>query len=181
MLRVGQNHIYMVYIYGVYLYGVFGREITRYTVIYGAYVRFWTTQCMLLCCPHPKLRKLISGVRISCTHCPPTLHTLPTYVAHTALLHCTHCPPTLHALPSYTARTALLHCTHCPPTLHTLPSYTAHTALLHCTHCPPTLHTLASYTAHTGLLRCTHCPPTLLAERKRYRVGHNWDFAANLL
>jgi len=25
------------------IYGVFGREITKYTVIYGAYVRFWST------------------------------------------------------------------------------------------------------------------------------------------
>jgi hypothetical protein len=23
------------------LYGIFGREITKYTVIYGVYVRFW--------------------------------------------------------------------------------------------------------------------------------------------
>ena len=25
------------------IYGVFGREITKYTVIYGAYIRFWPT------------------------------------------------------------------------------------------------------------------------------------------
>jgi len=26
------------------MYGVFGREITKYTAIYGAYIRFWPTQ-----------------------------------------------------------------------------------------------------------------------------------------
>jgi len=25
------------------IYGVFGRETTKYTVIYGAYIRFWPT------------------------------------------------------------------------------------------------------------------------------------------
>jgi len=42
--RVGQNHIYPVYIYGN-----FGRKITIYMVIYGAYVRFWPTlyKCLL--------------------------------------------------------------------------------------------------------------------------------------
>jgi hypothetical protein len=25
------------------IYGVFGREITKYTVIYGVYIRFWPT------------------------------------------------------------------------------------------------------------------------------------------
>ena len=28
------------------VYGVFGREITKYTVKYGAYIRFWPTLCM---------------------------------------------------------------------------------------------------------------------------------------
>ena len=31
------------YIYGVGIYGNFGREITKYTVIYGVYIRFWPT------------------------------------------------------------------------------------------------------------------------------------------
>jgi len=31
------------YIYGVYTVYLFGREITKYTVIYGAYIRFWPT------------------------------------------------------------------------------------------------------------------------------------------
>ena len=38
MHRVGQNHIYIRCIYGL-----FGRGIIKYTVIYGAYIRFWTT------------------------------------------------------------------------------------------------------------------------------------------
>ena len=35
--RVGQNHLYTVYIQ------YFGREIIKYTVIYGVYIRFWPT------------------------------------------------------------------------------------------------------------------------------------------
>jgi hypothetical protein len=38
IFRVGQNHIYMRCIYVF-----FGREITKYTVIYGVYLRFWPT------------------------------------------------------------------------------------------------------------------------------------------
>jgi len=30
-----------IYIRGIY--GIFGREITKYTVIYGVYIRFWPT------------------------------------------------------------------------------------------------------------------------------------------
>ena len=30
------------------MYGSFGREITKYTVIYGVYVRFWPTLCMYI-------------------------------------------------------------------------------------------------------------------------------------
>jgi len=29
------------------IYGIFGREITKYTVIYGVYVRFWPTLKMM--------------------------------------------------------------------------------------------------------------------------------------
>jgi hypothetical protein len=46
MRMVGQNCICMVFlamvspnIYGIYV--IFGREITKHTVIYGAYIRFW--------------------------------------------------------------------------------------------------------------------------------------------
>jgi hypothetical protein len=28
------------------MYGILGREIIKYTVIYGAYIRFWPTLCM---------------------------------------------------------------------------------------------------------------------------------------
>jgi len=38
MFRIGQNHIYIRFIYGI-----FGRESTKYTVIYGVYIRFWPT------------------------------------------------------------------------------------------------------------------------------------------
>jgi hypothetical protein len=40
MCRVGQNHIYTVYI------RYFGRKITKFTVIYGVYIRFWPTLYM---------------------------------------------------------------------------------------------------------------------------------------
>jgi len=36
IVRVGQSHIYIRCIYNI-----FGREVTKYTVIYGAYTRFW--------------------------------------------------------------------------------------------------------------------------------------------
>jgi hypothetical protein len=44
--RVGQNHIYIRC-----RYGIFGREITKYAVIYGVYIRFWPTLVIRL--PHP--------------------------------------------------------------------------------------------------------------------------------
>ena len=38
IIRVGQNHRYIRCIYGI-----FGREVTKYTVTYGVYIRFWPT------------------------------------------------------------------------------------------------------------------------------------------
>jgi hypothetical protein len=38
MFRLGQNHIYTRCIYGNS-----GREITKHTVTYGVYIRFWPT------------------------------------------------------------------------------------------------------------------------------------------
>ena len=35
----------------LYLYGIFGREITKYTVIYDVYIRFWPT--LLICILDP--------------------------------------------------------------------------------------------------------------------------------
>ena len=37
-IRVGQNHIYTMY-----MCGICGREITKYTVVYGVYIWFWPT------------------------------------------------------------------------------------------------------------------------------------------
>ena len=37
MSRVGQNQCIR------FIYGIFGREITKFTVIYGVYIRFWPT------------------------------------------------------------------------------------------------------------------------------------------
>ena len=54
MFRVGQNHI-------SYIYGNFGREITNYTVIYGAYIRFWPTLDMFHNVQLPN-KKYITGL-----------------------------------------------------------------------------------------------------------------------
>jgi len=35
-------------IYIWFTYGNFGREITKYTVIYGVYIRFWPTLCICM-------------------------------------------------------------------------------------------------------------------------------------
>ena len=35
-------------IYIRYIYGIFGREIIKYTVIYGVYIRFWPTRLICL-------------------------------------------------------------------------------------------------------------------------------------
>ena len=39
--RVGQNRIYQNHTYIRCIYGIFGREITKYTVIYGVYIQYW--------------------------------------------------------------------------------------------------------------------------------------------
>jgi len=44
IFRVGQT------IYIRCIYGISGREITKYTVIYGAYIRFWPTLVILCAC-----------------------------------------------------------------------------------------------------------------------------------
>jgi hypothetical protein len=41
MHRVGQNHLYIQCIYGN-----LGRKITKYTVVYGVFIRFWPTLLM---------------------------------------------------------------------------------------------------------------------------------------
>jgi len=33
----------IIYIYIRFIYGIFGREITKYTAIYGVHIRFWPT------------------------------------------------------------------------------------------------------------------------------------------
>jgi hypothetical protein len=38
----------IIYIYIRFIYGIFGREITKYTAIYGVHIRFWPTLC--ICC-----------------------------------------------------------------------------------------------------------------------------------
>jgi hypothetical protein len=49
--RAGQNHIdtgLARTIYIRFIYGIFGREITKYTVIYGAYI--YVSGQLYLCC-----------------------------------------------------------------------------------------------------------------------------------
>jgi hypothetical protein len=48
MYRVGQNHIYIyIHIFIQCIYGIFGREITKYTVIYGVYIYNCTVLAIL--------------------------------------------------------------------------------------------------------------------------------------
>jgi len=67
MCRVGQNHIY---IYGVYTV-FFGGEITKYTVIYGAYIRFWPTLSiyMSMCVSIPTDRRYGQHQTTICRAC----------------------------------------------------------------------------------------------------------------
>jgi hypothetical protein len=53
LLRVGHNHIS---IYVRCIYGAFGMEITKYTVIYGVYVRIWPTLSITLAAKKRKWR-----------------------------------------------------------------------------------------------------------------------------
>jgi len=52
------------------IYGINGREITRYTLIYGVYIRFWPTLCTPLG-GEPGFVKLVP-----LWQSPHTLHTL---------------------------------------------------------------------------------------------------------
>ena len=47
--------------YGVGIYDIFGREITKYTVIYGVYIRFWPTLIIVL--ERARLVNRVSKVR----------------------------------------------------------------------------------------------------------------------
>ena len=53
-------------IYTRCIHGIFGREFTKYTVIYSVYIRFWPTLCVALVLP-------------------PGLHVFPGCRSHTAL------------------------------------------------------------------------------------------------
>jgi len=64
MCRVGQNHTYTDI---RYIYGILGREIIKYTVIYGVYIRFWPTLHM---CKHTHYSIQTQSLRhmCKCTH-----------------------------------------------------------------------------------------------------------------
>jgi len=56
-------------IYIQFTYSIFGREITKYAVIYGVYIRFWPTRHMLAlndCCTCADLERL-RGRTHACT------------------------------------------------------------------------------------------------------------------
>ena len=52
MSRVSRTIYIYIYIYIQFIYGIFGREITKYTVIYGVLIRF---------CPIVVMSTTISG------------------------------------------------------------------------------------------------------------------------
>jgi len=53
-------------IYIRFTYGIFGREITKYTVIYGVHIRFWPTLFMCLPLPFCKISSSASSCEQSC-------------------------------------------------------------------------------------------------------------------
>jgi len=59
--RVGQNHKCTVYVQ------YFGREMTKYTVIYGAYIRFWPTLQIYYHPAHTALQHTQSFRPVRCT------------------------------------------------------------------------------------------------------------------
>jgi len=53
MLFVGARLLLFVGFTNIYIHGIFGREITKCTVIYGVYKRFWpnlAVSCCLVTC-----------------------------------------------------------------------------------------------------------------------------------
>jgi hypothetical protein len=60
MCKVGQNHIYIPCIYGN-----FGRKITKYTFIYGVYIRFWH-----LCTASCRSVSLMQIIFLNADQCP---------------------------------------------------------------------------------------------------------------
>ena len=68
MCRAGHNHKYIIYIQC--LYGIFGREITKYTVIFGVYIRSWPTlgMCPLFSAPNENSYSSVQSGRTALMH-----------------------------------------------------------------------------------------------------------------
>jgi len=142
--RVGQNHIYIRCIYGI-----FGREITKYTVIYGVYIRFWPTlhvshlSCLLILSALISTHTYIPASRLTlvCIQGAIEGHILGTFEdrAHLGFLS---------AFSGTFSITSYVH------TGHTSYVHTGHTSYAH------TGHTSYVHTGHTNLLSLVchaHC------------------------
>jgi hypothetical protein len=57
-----------IYPYTRCIYGIFGRGITRHTVVYGVYIRFWPT---LIMHTHHKYTHTNAGTPRFCGAVPP--------------------------------------------------------------------------------------------------------------
>ena len=65
------------------IYGIFGRDITKITVIYGAYIRFWPTLTYI----HTSAT---GGCTVACVRVHLCVFTQATTRAHTHVHTCTH-------------------------------------------------------------------------------------------
>jgi len=145
--RVGQYHIHTVYIYiyilgrkihghtcrvcqyHIYIrcmYGNYGREITKYTVIHGAYVRFWPAlhiPCTYTVLANPVHTYWALMLRTH-THAHTHTHTHARTHTYTNTHTCTHTHTHTH---TYTHTY-----THAHTHTHTQKTYTGHVALDAC-------------------------------------------------
>ena len=169
MSRVGQNHIYIRCIYGI-----FGREITKYTVIYGVYIRFWPTlhvshlSCLLILSALISTHTYIPASRLTlvCIQGAIEGHILGTFEdrAHLGFLSAfsgtfsiTSYVHTGHTSYVHTGHTSYVH------TRHTSYVHTGHTSYVHMGHTSSghtsyvhTGHTSYAHTGHTSYVHTGH-------------------------
>ena len=106
MCRVGQNHTYTDI---RYIYGILGREIIKYTVIYGVYIRFWPTLHM---CKHTHYSIQTQSLRhmCKCTHPYTPSHSQSPKLYSQSLRTCsTGIPDHYSHLPHGCSRCLLMH------------------------------------------------------------------------
>jgi hypothetical protein len=118
-----------IYIYIRYIYGILGREIIKYTVIYGVYIRFWPTLHM---CKHTHYSIQTQSLRhmCKCTHPYTPSHSQSPKLYSQSLRTCsTGIPDHYSHLPHGCSRCLLMH-TH--TLLHTqTPSHSSLKLLVH--------------------------------------------------